>query len=463
MRGTKRIMPIFSFYDRTGIQKYLEKQAENGWMLEKMGSFSWKLRRIEPKKLHFAVTYFPKASGFDPGPSEEQQTFQEFCAHSGWKLAASSGQLQIFYTDAANPIPIETDPEMELDNIHKTMKKSYLPSYLLLIFSGLMQMVSQVITWNADPLRYLSQNGYFFNSLFSLILLLICAAEIIEYFTWHAKAKRAAAEGEFLPTRGTKRLQTAMLTLDITALVLMLFAQGDPETSLVALASLALVCVVIAITLAASYLMKRLNFSAKTNRTVTIVLGIVITVAAVGFGVAGIVSAMNNRWNEADADLPTYEYQGRVHTLYRDELSLKVQDLTDADPEIYSYVSYTNESWLLRVEEGRQRPRYDMLDQPAIWYTIVEVKTGFLYDFCLNSFLNAERDSWSEDIYGNVTYDEYRQVDAAPWGAKAVYREFNGTEPMDQYLLCYDGYIVEFQPDWEITTEQMAVLGNLFG
>lgn len=461
MRETKRIMPIFSFYDRTGIQTYLEKQANNGWMLEKMGGFTWKFRRIEPKKIHFAVVYFPKASGFDPGPSEEQQTFQEFCAHSGWKLAAFSGQLQIFYNEAASPVPIETDPEMELDNIHRTAKKSYLPSYLLLIVSALMQLFVFGMNWNNDPLQVLSNYSYFFNGLCSTILLLICVAELIGYFTWHAKAKRAAAEGEFIPTRGTKRLQTVLLSFDIVALVLMLFAQGNPEMSLVMLASLALVCGVIAITLGATWLMKRLNFSAKMNYTVTIVLCIVLTVVAMGFGIAGIVSSMNDRWDEEDADLPTYEFHGETWVLYRDEMSLKVQDLRSADPEIYSYVSNIDESWLLRVEKARQRPRYDMMDQPAIWYTIVEVKAGFLYDFCLNRFLNAEKDSWSEDIYGNITYDEYRQVDATPWGANAVYQEFNGAEPMDKYLLCYDGFIVEFQPDWELNSEQMAKLGSL--
>ena len=53
MKNVKRIFPAFSFYDRTGIQEFLEKKAEEGWMLEKLGGFNWKFRRMEPKKLHF--------------------------------------------------------------------------------------------------------------------------------------------------------------------------------------------------------------------------------------------------------------------------------------------------------------------------------------------------------------------------------------------------------------------------
>ena len=41
MKNTKRCFVLFSFYDRTGIEAYLEKQAENGWMLDKTSAFGW--------------------------------------------------------------------------------------------------------------------------------------------------------------------------------------------------------------------------------------------------------------------------------------------------------------------------------------------------------------------------------------------------------------------------------------
>ena len=41
-----------------------------------------------------------------------------FFDHTGWQLACTSAQLQIFYNERENPIPIETDPELELQAIH---------------------------------------------------------------------------------------------------------------------------------------------------------------------------------------------------------------------------------------------------------------------------------------------------------------------------------------------------------
>ena len=35
--------------------------------------------------------------------------------------------------------------------------------------------------------------------------------------------------------------------------------------------------------------------------------------------------------------------------------------------------------------------------------------------------------------------------------------------PWDRYLLCYPDRFVEFRPDWELTPEQMALVGEKLG
>ena len=93
MRTTKREMNFYSIYDRAGLEKHLEDMAAKGWMLDRMGQYLWYYRRTEPRKLRFAVSYFPSASVFDPAPSEKQETYREFCEHAGWNLAGASAQL----------------------------------------------------------------------------------------------------------------------------------------------------------------------------------------------------------------------------------------------------------------------------------------------------------------------------------------------------------------------------------
>ena len=97
MKDTRRFFSLFTYYDKNGIERYLERKAVEGWMLEKMSAFGWRFRRIAPQKIHFSVNYFPKASAFDAEPGEQQLMFQDFCAHTGWKLADSAAQIQVFY------------------------------------------------------------------------------------------------------------------------------------------------------------------------------------------------------------------------------------------------------------------------------------------------------------------------------------------------------------------------------
>ena len=89
MNTKKRRLEYYSFYNHTGIERHLTEMALKGWLLESISNFYWTYCRIEPRNIHFCVTYYPRASDFDPEPSEDQQTFHDFCAHTGWKLACT--------------------------------------------------------------------------------------------------------------------------------------------------------------------------------------------------------------------------------------------------------------------------------------------------------------------------------------------------------------------------------------
>ena len=86
MNDTRKILCHFSFYDQVRIQEKLEEMAQQGWMIHQPGNFTWTFKKMEPQKLRFAVTYFPAASEFDPGPTEGELRKMDFCAHDGWQL-----------------------------------------------------------------------------------------------------------------------------------------------------------------------------------------------------------------------------------------------------------------------------------------------------------------------------------------------------------------------------------------
>ena len=164
MRNTKRELPLFSMYDHTGMERHLEEMAVQGWMLEKTTGFGWVYRRCEARRVRYAVTYFPKASAYEPGPSEDKQIFQDYCAQAGWELVSDAAQMQIFRTEAENSLPIETDAAIQVDNIHRAMKRSFLPSHFALMAVSLLW--AGLLGWRlmTDPIGLLSSNSNLFTA-----------------------------------------------------------------------------------------------------------------------------------------------------------------------------------------------------------------------------------------------------------------------------------------------------------
>ena len=120
MRNRKRCWNHLNLYDYQGIERHLSAMAAKGWRLEKAGPQLWTYRRAEPASVHYAVTYIPDSSQFNPGPTERQQTLEELCAAAGWEKVADWFQMQIYCSEAENPIPLETEESVRLEAVHRS-------------------------------------------------------------------------------------------------------------------------------------------------------------------------------------------------------------------------------------------------------------------------------------------------------------------------------------------------------
>ena len=189
MKTKKRRMEYISFYNHTGLEDHFTKMAKKGWLIESISNFYWTYRKIEPKDLHFCVTYYPRASDFDPGPSEEQQTFHDFCAHTGWQLTCTWHQMQVFYNENEDPVPIETDPELELENLHRYAKKTALKTYPLLLLISLLMGVTFIGSIIRDPVYYLASAINLFTGVWFVVAFVYALSELAGYYLWRRRAK----------------------------------------------------------------------------------------------------------------------------------------------------------------------------------------------------------------------------------------------------------------------------------
>ena len=456
MYDRKRKLMPFTFYDRTGIERRLEEQAEMGWLLEKCSAAGWIYRRIEPAKIHFSVVYFPAADAFDPHPSEKQKRFQEFCEHTGWELIASNVQMQIFCNRRENPIPIETDPVIEVENIHKSVKKTMFPAYFSNLVLAIMQIGLAGQRFSFDPLSELLSLPAMLATLFWCLNVIFWTVLLCMYFHWHHKAKSAALDGHFLETKSTDGFQMLMLTTTSLALVFMYLSFGSWSTLLVGILMVIGILGLTAVMVWMSNWMKKRNVSAKTNKLITYAFAVVMSFVLCG-GVIWLVVGIRMDENDKTAQAETYEYNGWTYYVYDDPIPLKIEDLIDTDYEGYSYeIISEGSSPLLRRYEARQKTRYDALSEPEMSYRIVEVKVPFLYDWVLEMMLEDFDHNYAYPDEPN--YVEFQKVDAAPWGAQEACQLLLGGEAQYRYLLCYEDTIIEIDLDWEPTAEQMHMI-----
>lgn len=461
MKQTKWELPLFSMYDHTGMERHLEEMAQRGWLLDKCGKWGWIYRRTEPRRVHYAVTYFPKASYYEPGPSEDKQVFQDYCAEAGWELVADWAQIQIFRSEREHPLPIETDAAMQVENVHRAMKGTFLPSYLTLIGVAVLWAVMLLWQLSSDPIGTLTRgNNLFLLVLCESVLFLMGACEITGYYRWRRRARAAAErDGSFTPTRSHRWFQVVLLVIVLIGFLIWLLGSwmGSRRGLVFAVSGVLYAIILILLVNLITRLLKRRGVSAKVNRTVTLVSSFLISFAGIALLGYGVFKLSDTGWLRDTPPADSYELYGMTWEVYADPLPLTVEDLTGQvyPDKIYSYELDRESSFLASRTEVCQDVRLDVeADLPELRYEIITC-LPFLYDLCRQDFLD-QMTRRNEDIPQEY-WDEYRPVDASLWGAEEAYQYYSSGAPRDTYLVCWKDRIVEITFDWAPTAEQIAI------
>ena len=175
-RDRKRALNWYQINDSEAIARHLERMAERGWLLEKAGSTLWTYRRGEPGPVKYTATCFPEASVFDAAPTPDQETYADYCRAGGWELAAAYGPLQIFRSVTPDPTPIETDERFKLDAVRRSMGKSFVFSYGLLLASMGLNLWLRAESFRRDPLEFISRSSNLSLTLLLAGMTLYCGA-----------------------------------------------------------------------------------------------------------------------------------------------------------------------------------------------------------------------------------------------------------------------------------------------
>lgn len=203
MLNKKVRLELHDFINRDGICRHLEKMAQKGWLVEKIGGLMWTYRRISPQKLKFALYYSPTADSENAEAMEKQNAFYEMCRHDGWEFACADWGMQVFYNQRPDPVPLETEPALEVDRIHTTAMCWLVSVWLFLVAGNVLNIWQNIQRYNklvAMGLPQEMQGGYWnpgwvVSEILQCLLILL---SIVLYFRWYHRAKKAAREGVFL-------------------------------------------------------------------------------------------------------------------------------------------------------------------------------------------------------------------------------------------------------------------------
>ena len=423
---------LHAFFDHAGLARHLEKRAMQGWFLEKANTNGFfRYRRGDPKAVRYAVTYFPSASNFDAAPGEGQRRFWELCESAGWKIVDQTFQMQIFRNEDLSAVPLETDPTVQIENIHRAMKANFLKGHALLAVLCVIQLGLRFSEYLRSPINFLLGSSSL-SVLCYVLLLFQILLETGHYFLWRRKALRMAEEeGRFLPTRGGRWLNTALLVMLGLILASHLPGLGAPFALLFAV----IMCGVFLCYRAANGItnvMKARGVSTGVNRAVTIVLLFFLL-----FGMmSGVISlTIRQGWL-------------REEKVYgQDALPLTAGDLRHDMANMDSLTDLTKEGGLLLRRTAALQ---------------MEADGALVLDYTLwHSPLPAVLDRVVESVQTRTAYNRYSNpyiyhpIAPASFGAVAAWQCEDEGVMQPRYLLRYENCVMELHFGWTPETEEI--------
>lgn len=289
--------------------------------------------------------------------------------------------------------------------IHASAKKSFIPSYIVLLVIAFLIGILWVSNLLGDPIDLLSNPTDLFAGFIWLLLGFLCIVEFVCYFTWRSKAKVAAERGEFL---------------------------------------------------------KRKKVSRGVNRIITMLTSFIVAFAMMGAITFGTIYASDHGFF-ADKNEETYEHNGMTWMIHQDEIPLVVEDLVDVDFNGYIKERRGNVSLFMGQLVMCQYPRYDaknIEDYPKLEYTVTIINVPALYEMCKNQTIDKKDETDNTDIPEDFKR-MYLEQDPTPWKANEVYQlAYQDVGTLNRYILCYDDRIIEINFNWEPTAEQMAIIAE---
>lgn len=436
---TKRIMN-FRFDRYEDLENKLEKQAAKGLFLEECGSLLWTFKKGNPKKLKYTVTYFSEGSVFNPDITDNQQTYFDYAKAAGWNFVTQFNQMQIFCSEADNPIPFETDEKEKFNNIKRCMKKSFIPSIIVMILVFVLNLIVQFNSFQLNPIDYLSDPIRLLSSSMIAAAVIYQVYSLVTYFLWLKRSEKSIA-------LGGECVNNSRIMYRIVDIIFMVFLFGSLGYLLFYLAlktsrfglvlSIAQVPILMIVFWSSIKYLRKKKASATVNKLISYTVLILASFAYLALLMAFIMRfgfGISNESNYRTVDWQLSETESHEYRLYSDEIPLTSEDLYGRiDYNYYSYEKETDKTLFLSKSVYRQDSPPAKDAPPRIEYETLEPQFEFVYLLAKEHLL--EIPEWRD----NTTFEP---IDNKIFDTVEAYQRYYENTPTGEYILFFGDRII---------------------
>ena len=403
------------------LEEYLEEKALEGWMLEDIICGFLIFKKNKPQKCKFAVDIFT---------DNNKDEYIEYCEAGGWKYLFQHDKFLIFYTEDKIITPIQTDEEIVLKKVRKSILRSLLYNIFLI---GL--MISNLFTGEKNGYGFFSEisdNGALLVMASLIIIIIGAVIDTVKDGLCYFKSNRAFKLNENINYPSLKSLKVknvcfSMYMCILGLMIINLFGDIGSNKGHIFLAVFVVMCAVC--------ISRIINILLKKYKKASKVLAVLICVVAIFISTNIIVSGrdmINYVRNESQTPIMSIsdfiDMKTKTEYLYFDSSKSFL-----ASSYTYSYEGYY--SGTEAVDKVGSEVYFD--------YEICKSKYKWIIDKTFETYLKRYK------------HFEYEEVQDDNWGALTVYKsdKLNGG-----YLLKYKDRVISVTGSIDLSKKNIKLI-----
>ena len=185
---------FFANYDVKGVTDFLDRMAAKGWLLTKKSGVFYKFEKTDKPYFRYDITFFADASKENDYLPYGADRYFEMAEAAGWQFILNDQKMMIFISEDADAPQLETEPMVKVDVIHSSYTHFYMIFDIMFMVHSWSAYLRLTDGFPSDIRIIVGDCGLCAIGISSIL-------NVISYFIWYFKAKKAAREGWFYHTK----------------------------------------------------------------------------------------------------------------------------------------------------------------------------------------------------------------------------------------------------------------------